>query len=404
MSKNYAGLTEDSTSSVLTETIKQDNKTLRQMEKLYESNKSSDYTEKMEELYKSFNYSDNSEHNWTYPYFSVLYGSPIYESASESQKRALNHLYWVCFYNYVMGGEITTMVCNQICCGAFYPLGGYEVVCHELDIETSQERVHVEAFRHIGRMTELSLFGKTIFERPMPDYVDGSVIKPQKRSRSLIDRLPVQFLFARMGTSPFLATQYFTARGLRNIQAKVKEYQHSLYGRERSKRDEFVCAPTLVSHNHCFDEGFHTTTSKFISHELRKEFDKPNSLDIFLANEMIRGVQYSFNALSCAVPGIFSDDAQYMPLVYEMLQSPLFNLSTQEALLLMEKSFCQEHEGFHVAAKYHHRAFTQNLEFVAGLDYLYPVNRELRVVASTSIDEAIKNNISAFQRFSKSFN
>jgi hypothetical protein len=395
-------LQSQSDASSASKETRKNNHNHRQIEKVYQSNKSSNYTEKMEELYKSFSYHENSEHNWTYPEFSLLYGSPIYEVASESQKRALNHLYWVSFYNYVMGGEITTMVCNQICCGAFYHLGDYEVVCHELDIETSQERVHVEAFRHIGRLTELALFDKTIFERPMPSYLDGSLTEPQKQGRSFLSRLPVMFVHARIGNSPFLATQYFVARGLRNIQAKVKEYQHSLYGRERSKQGEFVCAPTLVSHNHCFDEGYHTTTSKFIGHEMRKDFGKPDALDVFLANGMIKEVQYSMDELSCAVPGIFANDAQYIPFVYEMLRSSLFGLSHQEALLLIEKSFCQEHEGFQVAAKYHHRALTQNLEFVADLEYLNSYNRELRVMASASIDKAIKNNIAAFQRFSKS--
>ncbi len=371
---------------------------VKRMRNVYESNKSSQYTEEMERLYKSFNYEENSRHNWTYPEFSLLYGSPIYENASEDQRRVLNHLYWICFYNYVMGGEISTMVGNQLCCGAFYHLGGYEVICHELDLETSQERIHVEAFRHVGHETEMALFGKLIFRRPLPSYLDGALSDPQNNKRSFFHRLPQQVLHARIASSPFLATQYFTGRGLRNIQAKVKEYQHSLYGKERERNGEFVCSPTMISHNHCFDEGFHTSTSKFISHDLMDDLGQPSSMDAYMANRLVRGVQSSLDNLACTVPGIFSDDSQYIPLIYEMLQTDIFGMTQSEALDALEQTYCQEHEGFHVAAKYHSRALKQNREFVSDLEYLNATNRDLKVMASASIDKTIANNISVFRR------
>lgn len=376
-------------------------KFIKRMSNVYKSNKSSNYTEEMERLYKSFNYEENSRHNWTYPEFSLLYGSPIYENASEEQRRVLNHLYWICFYNYVMGGEISTMVGNQLCCGAFYHLGGYEVICHELDLETSQERVHVEAFRHVGYETEMALFGKLIFRRPLPSYLDGATGDPQKRSkRNFLQKLPQQYLHARIGSSPFLATQYFTGRGLRNIQAKVKEYQHSLYGKERERNGEYVCAPTLISHNHCFDEGYHTSTSRFISHDLMRDLGgKPSAVDSYMANRMVEGVQGSLDNLSCTVPGIFSDDSQYIPLVYELLQTDIFGMTQSEAMVALEQVYCQEHEGFHVAAKYHSRALQQNQEFVSDLEYLNDANREMKVMASAAIDKTVANNISVFRRF-----
>ncbi|MGL5940001.1 MAG: hypothetical protein ACRC2S_06375 [Waterburya sp.] len=88
-----------------------------------------------------------------------------------------------------------------------------------------------------------------------------------------------------------------------------------------------------------------------------------------------------------------------MPLVYEMLRSPLFNLSAQEALQMVEDCFCQEHDGFHVAAKYHQRALKQNLEYLEDIDHLSGVNRELKVMNSASISKSLQNNIKAFQEF-----
>ncbi|MGD1896235.1 MAG: hypothetical protein ACFB16_04690 [Phormidesmis sp.] len=369
--------------------------------KIYENNKASSFTENMEQLQKSFDYASNADANWTYPELSLLYGSSIYEAASEAQKRALNHIYWVCFYNYVMGGEITTMVANQICCGAFYPIGGYEVVCHSLDLETSQERTHVEAFRNIGRVTEKALFGETIFERPMPNYLDASHTKPQVQGRGPLSKIPLMSLQSVLGQSPFVASQYFVARGLRNIQAKVKEYQHSAYGKELENAGKPVPAPTLISHNHCFDEGYHTATSKFISHEIYRDFKQPNAFEKLTVNAMVRSIQFSMNELSVTVPGIFSQDEQYFSTIYKMLQKPLFGMSSQEALNEMGKAYCQEHEGYHVAARYHARALAKNTEFVQDLDHLADFNRELKIMSTASIEKAIRANTAAFRRFRK---
>lgn len=392
------------TTSLITDQEVRQKKQLRgiaPISKIYKNNKESCFTESMEKLQKSFDYESNANSNWTYPELSLLYGTPIYEAASEAQKRSLNHIYWVCFYNYVMGGEITTMVANQICCGAFYPLGGYEVVCHSLDLETSQERTHVTAFRNIGRVTEIALFGEPIFERPMPNYLDASHTSPQAKGRGVLSRVPLMSLQSILGQSPFVASQYFAARGLRNIQAKVKEYQHSAYGKTLENAGKPVPVPTLISHNHCFDEGYHTATSKFISHEIYQDFKPPTAFEKLTVNAMVRSIQFSMNELSITVPGIFTKDDQYFSTIYKMLQKPLFGMSSRDALEAMEKSYCYEHEGYHVAAKYHQRALIKNIEFVEDLDHLASFNRELRIMSMASIDKAVKANTVAFRSFQR---
>lgn len=140
-------------------------------------------------------------------------------------------------------------------------------------------------------------------------------------------------------------------------------------------------------------------TSKLVIHEMYKDFAKPTAWELLVVNVLVRNLQFTMNTLSCAVPGIFSDDAAYMPLIYEMLRSPLFDLSAEEALQTIEDCFCREDDGFHVAAKYHQRAFKQNLEYLEGIDGLLGVNRELKIMASASIPKSLKNNIQAFQRF-----
>jgi hypothetical protein len=78
-------------------------------------------------------------------------------------------------------------------------------------------------------------------------------------------------------------------------------------------------------------------------------------------------------------------------------------MSAQEALQWMEKCLCHEHEGFHVNLKYHQRLLSDLRRFFDDIDYLWPVNREMRIMASGgSISKAIQSNIKTFKQFSRS--
>ena len=110
------------------------------IEKTYQSNLDSDYTEKIAELGKNFDYGTNSDRYWGSPKLSTLYGTPLYDQASESQKLALNHLYWVGQYNHTANSEANTMLYNQITEGVFANLRDYQTLCQELEFETAQER------------------------------------------------------------------------------------------------------------------------------------------------------------------------------------------------------------------------------------------------------------------------
>jgi hypothetical protein len=204
-----------------------------------------------------------------------------------------------------------------------------------------------------------------------------------------------------MGYSPFIATQYYILRGIRNIQLKVKEYQHSQRAQRLEKEGRSVPAATAVSHFHYQDEAFHTATSQAIAKDLYKDFRKPPRSEVFLANEAVRRLQTTLNSLSGAMPGIFSTDDQYMPQVYKLLQSRVFGMSSVEALEMVERCFCREHEGLHVAAKYHGRAVHDARAYVADMEYLYPKNRNLTQMASATIEGALKANGKAFHKFQR---
>ncbi|MGL4882098.1 MAG: hypothetical protein ACRC8K_13685, partial [Waterburya sp.] len=137
------------------------------IEKTYHNNTNSDYTDKLWDLAKSFDYTSNSNHYWTNPELSLLYGTPLYEVASPSQRLALNHLYWVGNYNYIAVSEASTSIYNLVTAGVFENLGGYEKLCRELKFETEQESYHIRSFQKVGYKTKMALVGKTTLGNPL---------------------------------------------------------------------------------------------------------------------------------------------------------------------------------------------------------------------------------------------
>jgi hypothetical protein len=395
-------------SLTLSETAKHGQKNLKLMEVNYRRNQESDYTEQMQHLYETFDYKTNSDYYWGNPELSILYGSPIYDDSSSAQKKALNHLYWVFHYYATAGTENNTIFYNQITASAFFPYKDYEILCHTLDVETSQERYHINAFHTIGNATEMALLDGLVFGCSRSTS-PSAIQKEFEVHKGLAGRAAPPFLMqiytANFANSPFLASQYYAARGIGNLHLKNKEYSFSQYYKELEKKNEFIPAPTKVARLHLLDESFHTATSQLISHDLYKDFPQPTAREKFMANMMVYMLQRNvLKGMSGAIPGCYAGDGTFvMPLIYKLLQTPLFNMSSQEALEAMEKCFCHEHEGFHVAYKYHQRLLADLRKFLEDLDYLWPINREMRLMESvSSVDTAIKNNIKAFKQFSSS--
>lgn len=443
----------------------------------YRRNTESDYTEKIEELDKNFDYSSNSNHYWGEPELSLLYGTPLYEEASLSQKKALNHLYWVTQYNQTAATEANAVLYNQVTAGVFRTVGGYETLCQELDLETAQERHHIHAFHMIGYKTKKALLGQTGFNASIQgkstrglapgvrSHVSQSAqrnsVQRQERSQlfsnwqnsplsefqdstlrfitnkvllnnseqyyspylkdlddkgepipaqttgllgQLAPRPLLQFFTLNCGSSPFLSCVFFVTRFMANMLIKNYEYRYSLNYRELEKKGKFLPAPLAVSHYHLLDEAFHTTTSQLISQDLYKDFPKPTAYEKLLANLTIyRAQAVTMNSLSGGLPYVFRSDDSFILSLHRLLQSPVFNMSEREALQWLEKCLCQEHEGFHLNLKYHQRLLSELRRLFEDINYLWPVNREMQIMASKgSITKAIKNNIKTFEQFSRS--
>jgi hypothetical protein len=418
----------------------------------YRNNADSNYTEKIKELDKNFSYSSHSNDYWSEPELSTLYGTPLYEAASPSQKLALNHFYWAGQYIQTAATEANAVVYNQLTAGVFSTLYGYGTLCQELDLETDQERHHIHAFHTISYKTKLALLGKTGLKNPLygkkldkprftfklPSlqaltfqdstlrFVANTMLKNQADCYSpylrKLDKegksIPApggsvfepsgsqnlqKFFTLNWGSSPFLACQYYVQRYMANMLLKNYEYSYTRYFKELNAKGKSIPAPTAVSYYHFLDESFHTTTSQLIARDMYKDFSKPTAYEKFIANVGFYMSQRDVvSGLSGGIPAIFRDDAAFFLVYYRILRSPVFDMSVPEALHWMQRCLCEEHEGFHMNIKHHQRLLTPLCNFCDSLDFLWPVNREMSIMASgRAIDKAIQRNIKAFNQFSR---
>ena len=224
--------------------------------------------------------------------------------------------------------------------------------------------------------------------------------------RSLEFSLPLQSFFSfNWGSgSLFMACQFYAIRIIANLYLKNMEYAIVKYSRELEKAGESVPAPTLVSRYHFLDEAFHTTISQVLARDFYKAFAQPSPYETFVANMGIYMMQRgTLGGLSGVLPHrYFADDHTILELLYQLLQGPVFGFSETEALHWMERCLCHEHDGFHLASRNRQQLQTELHRFFQDFEYLWPVNREMRVMARRgSIPDAIRRNRRTFAEFSR---
>lgn len=421
-------------------------KHLKVIEKIYRNNTDSDYTEKMWGLAKNFDYASNSNYYWTTPELSLLYGTPLYEVASSSQKLALNHLFWTANYYYIAVSEASTRMYNMVTAGVFENLGGHEELCRELELETDQETYHIRSFQKISYSTKIALLGKMnsgnplssksnqgLFEQLTPkplqqlflflssnyrtkfsgyqDYVLSSITKKMlgdkkqyysqylreleqnnqpiaAASEGILGQIAsrdwLRFFTLNWGISPFMACQYYSIRYTANAYLKSWEYVYYKYFQELERKNEFIPTPTAISYYHLLDESFHTTISQTIAKDMYKELPKPTAYEKYLSGQIISTMQKNMlGGISGVLPGrCIADSPLFMLFIYKLLKSPLFEMSQQDTLYWMEKCFCKEHDGFHAGLKYRNRFLETQRKFFGCLDYQWATNREMSVMAA----------------------
>ncbi|MEM7760412.1 MAG: hypothetical protein AAF298_20125 [Cyanobacteria bacterium P01_A01_bin.40] len=425
------------------------NKADRLIDRTYRHNSASDYTEKIDQLCQSFDYRSNSNHYWSDPEQSLLYGSPLYEAASDTQKLALNHLHWFANYNYISNSETETVIFNQVTADVFQSKGGFQTLVNELALETEQEHYHIKAFRKIGLATAKALIGRPglnallkwnsykLTKELIPTYqyrtlriiattmqrknqqwyssywrkleTENQFLLPAPTvgmlGRSLNYSLPVESFFGfNWGSgSLFMACHFYTIRIIANLYLKNMEHGIAKYYQKLKQRGNFIPAPTAVSRYHFLDESFHTSISQLLAKDAYQDFPKATAYEKLVANLAIYKMQQgTLGGISAVFPHrYFADDASILELVYRVLQSPLFDLSHKDALYWLERCFCQEHQGFHEAVANRQRLLFELRRFFGSFDYLWSVNRNMSLMASLGgIDQALKNNKKIFKQFS----
>ena len=332
----------------------QNTKHLQLIAKTYQNNTDSDYTEKIRDLGNEFNYKANSNYYWGDPELSVLYGTPLYNTASTSQKLALNHLYWAGSYNFIAATEANTNIYNTVTNGVFRSFGGYEKLCQELDFETDQEGYHIRTFQKIAFKTKTAIVGKStlgnsvysnsekdnsgwlrlFIPEPVRDFFVSSrgnskflvyrdntlktiakaILRDKKQYYSqylknleekgqqipapgdglaagIAPRYWLKFFTTHWGMSPFMACQYYSLRYLGNAVLKNQEYNYVKHFRQLERQGEYIPVPTAVSYYHLMDEAFHTTISQTIAKDMYKDFPKPTAYEKFVSGLIVYMMQ-----------------------------------------------------------------------------------------------------------------
>ena len=377
---------------------------LRRVATTLRKNRESSSTEQMDALSRGFSYAENADRLWQSEQLSLFAGTPLWEQASPTQRLALNHLWWVGFYHLISAAETHTIEYNQRCATSFFVLRGYEEVCLELDLETSQERYHIQAFRRVMEATEQALLGAPLFggpDKPLRGDLIERVRRNQSRLTSVALQAPVFLFNSRLSRSPFLASQYFLMRGLLNYVAKHKEGSAFQLHQELTLRGEAVPVPTAVVHHHYIDEGFHTAVSQLLSHEIYRDFPKPPALELRVMNIVVRAFQRGLlNHLGSLFGGSLGNDGELLPTMATLLRGPLFGMSEREAISMLERCFCQEHEGFHSSARYRERWLIAARQSLADIEHLDADVRELRVVQA-SLGDVLAKNRQTFHTFQR---
>ena len=431
------------------ESKKPSSSALQLISRTYHNNTESDYTEKIQELDRNFKYAEVKDLYWNAPELSLLYGTPLYEQASEAQKIALNHLYWFVMYNFTATSETQTIIYNKITGGVFAQIPGYEIIAEILDLESEQELSHIHVFRKVCFQMLKALLGKNAFK----DSLKGKLYKSryqglaEKTSQyqyytlrtlankmlgqqhysehlrelerkdnfppafstgfmgeGLAPRALLQFFSFNWGRSPFLASHYYTLRFMANLGLKHTEHSNCKYFRKLQKQQEYIPAPTAVAYYHFLDEAFHTTTSRFMARELYKDFPQPSAYEKFVANLAFYRLQNQiWGDLSAIIPDRHrSDDFSAIGFIYRILQSDIFGMNTKDALYWLEQCLCQEHQGLHQNVKFHQSLLHEFRRTFSSLDYLWTVNRKMTPMATGGkIEDAIKRNTKTFAQFSK---
>lgn len=379
--------------------LSESEKTFKKVSLNHKRNKAQDNTDALDELTRNFVYQDCKDEYWNPEKFSLLYGTPLFAQATDYQKKVLNHLYWVGYYSQIISAEIATIFLNQTSAAGLYSLEDFRIVCDNLDLESTQERAHIDAFKKVSEQVEQELFGKRIFTYQMRNFAEETMIfQKTNQIKRFWKKLQLHAFSVLSSGNAFIACQYFTVRGLRTLNGKIVQHQLSQYYSKHHDKEN-APIPSKISYHHFLDESYHFNSSSIIGHDILGYLKPPTAFERKVANMGLIGTQKDHSHFNVCVNGIFWYEPALFEKIYEIMRTPIFNLSHREALEMMWKCFCEENDGVHHSFETFQTARESYIQYVSDLDYVSPINREMRLMKQTSIQSYLQENRTKMKKF-----
>jgi hypothetical protein len=376
-----------------------DQKTLRKLELNFRKNRQQDNTANMDRLAAEFYYEDCREKRWNPEIFSLLYGTHLWDKATQEQRTKLNQMYWVAYYSQIISAEIATIFFNQTSAAGLYAIEDFRIVCDTLDLESAQERAHINAFKKIAEDFEQAVFGERIFTYAMRGpFVETMIHHNSNRVKDFWRWIQLHAFTLLSSGNAFIGCQYFAVRGVRTLNGKLIQHQLSQFY-SKSEDKENAAIPSRVSYHHFLDESFHFNSSTVISHDVLDSVKQPTKFERWVANRALSGSQQDHYHFSTAINGLFWYDPALYPKIYKILRSPLFHMTDKEARQMMSECFTKENEGLHLSAGSRQVAMDSYCEYLSGLDYVSRENKEMTIMRRNTIDKHLANNRRELKNF-----
>jgi hypothetical protein len=382
------------------DTLLADQKTVKKLKLNLDRNKKQDHTQLLDQASAAFDYAACRDSYWNPEPFSLCYGTPIWEQSSPAQRVILNQLYWVAYYSQIISAEVATIFFNQTSAAGLYALEDFRLVCDTLDLESMQERAHINAFKKISDQVEHQLFGRRIFSYAMRGPYDETMVHGDSDAlRAHWKKLQLRTFGMLSSGNAFIACQYFTVRGLRTLNGKIVQHQLSHYYAKHPDQAN-APIPSAISYYHFQDESYHFNSSMIISKDVIGSLKAPTPFERMVANLALKGCQKDHFHFSTAINGIFWYDPAVFRPIFEVLTSPHFGLDKRGALALMESSFCRETEGTRLSQKTHETARDSYKKYLGeGLGYVSRDNLDMTVMSRSTLDGHLDANRAAMRKF-----
>jgi hypothetical protein len=364
-------------------------------------NKQQDHTALLDQAAGAFRYEDCKDAWWNPREMSLLHGTPLWDEADETQRLRLNQLYWVAYYSQIISAEVATIFLNQTCAAGLYALEDFRGVCDMLDLESSQERAHINAFKTVSDQVEEALFGERVFSWSMRGpYAQTMIFPDTNKLKDMWRGFQLRTYNLLTSGNAFIASQYFTVRGLRTLNGKM--VQHKLSQFHQTLEDPANAPiPAAISHYHFMDESYHFNSSCLIGTEVIDALPAPSAFEAMVGNMALTGCQRDHSHFSAVVNGLFWHEPATFRAVYRVLRSAIFGMEHREAIAMMQRCFAEENAGNRASFQTMQTAIDSYQRYLEPLGYVNRDNKNLHIMRRTTMESYLAKNRASLASFAR---